>query len=92
MQIFVVVLTGKSIAVSVAPGGTIASVKDAVWAREGIAPAQQRLLFGGKQLDDDACALEAHGVGKESTLRLSLRLRGGMVRVPLQRHRLCWAA
>jgi hypothetical protein len=80
IQIFVVTLSGKSITVPVAPGGTVARVKDEVFAREGIPPPEQRLLFGGKQLDDDGRALEAYGVGKESTLHLSLRLRGGSVR------------
>jgi hypothetical protein len=83
IQIFVKALSGKSIAVSVAPGGTVAAVKAVVWAREGVPPAEQRLLFGGKQLDDDGRALEAYGVGKGSTLRLALRLRGGMVRTPV---------
>jgi large subunit ribosomal protein L40e len=83
MQIFVVTLSGKSITVSVAPGDTVARVKDEIFAREGIPPPEQRLLFGGKQLDDDGHTLEAYGVGKESTLHLSLRLRGGSVRVPL---------
>jgi hypothetical protein len=80
MQIFVVTLTGKTITLSMAPNSTIADVRAEVSAREGVAPTEQRLLFDGKQLDDDGRALEAYGVGKESTLRLTLRLRGGMVR------------
>ena len=76
LQLFVKTLNGKTITVNTSASASVHDVKLHVQAKTGIPANEQRLIFGGMQLEDER-GVVASGVGEWSTLHLSLRLCGG---------------
>ncbi len=74
-QVFVKTLSGATIAVDCDARDVMGSVQRRIEERLGVAPQHQRLVLGGKQIDDvNICDITQH-----CTLHLELRLLGGKV-------------
>ena len=76
-QVFVKDLNGKSQVIETNPKNTVLCFKEQVARKTGVPADVQRLLFGGKQLDDDEAPLEKYRVQDCCTVQLVLRLLGG---------------
>ncbi|CAF2893436.1 unnamed protein product [Rotaria sp. Silwood2] len=75
-EVFVKTLTGKTITVSIDSEETVDSFKSKVESKEGIPVDQQRIIFAGKQWENERI-LSDYFICTESTVHLVLRLRGG---------------
>ncbi len=76
-QLFVKTLTGSTIVLRAHASLSVQELKKKIEEIEHIPIDQQRLVFAGKQLEDDN-TLDHYRIKCEMTLHLVLRLRGGM--------------
>lgn len=67
MQLFIKTLTGKTLSIDVESTQTIMDLKQKVLDKEGISVDQQRLIYAGKQLEDNQI-LEDYGIQNEFTI------------------------
>lgn len=73
MTIFIKTLNGRSMTFEVKPTETVDRLKQLVEEKENIAPHMQRLLFGGKQLEDGK-TLKDYNIGHNATGQLSEKM------------------
>lgn len=76
MKLLVVTLAGRELEVEVNSADRVLVIKERIEEKEGIPPAQQRLIFGGKHIED-VNTLESYGLGEGSKVNLVLSLKGG---------------
>lgn len=76
-QIFIKTLTGKTFTLEVKPSDTIKIVKDKIQDKEGIPPDMQRLIFGGRQLENSHTIGDYH-IQNSCTLTLVIFVKEGM--------------
>ena len=70
-------LTEKRISIRVGSADTITNVKKLIWESEGIPTELQKLIFGGKQLEDDHTVTD-YKIVEGSTLHLLIHSTEGM--------------
>ena len=73
MRIFVKTLTGKKLSFHCKSNDTVERLKLKIQHQESTSTEQQRLIFNGKQLEDD-CTLGNYNIQHESILHLVIRL------------------
>eukprot|EP01099_Mayorella_cantabrigiensis_P001025 TRINITY_DN1425_c0_g1_i3.p1 TRINITY_DN1425_c0_g1~~TRINITY_DN1425_c0_g1_i3.p1 ORF type:complete len:178 (-),score=48.90 TRINITY_DN1425_c0_g1_i3:101-604(-) len=77
LQVVAKTLTGRMVKLTIGSSDTIWELKGKIQDKEGIPPEQQRLIFGGRQLENHR-TLEDYNIPNKAIIDLILRLRGGM--------------
>ncbi|KAM9968270.1 hypothetical protein ACTFIW_002707 [Dictyostelium discoideum] len=76
ITIFVKTLIGKTITLAVEPSMLVNTLKSIIYMKEGIELNHQRLIFAGRQLEDDKSLLD-YNIQKESTIVMVYKFLGG---------------
>src|SRR5579859_150576 len=76
MQIFIVSATGRHFTIECDSTTTIAKIKQHLHDNAGLPSEFARLIFAGKQLENHR-TLDDYNIQKESTIHLSITMRGG---------------
>ncbi|KAK3806727.1 MAG: ubiquitin-related domain-containing protein, partial [Benniella sp.] len=77
INVNVTTLTGKNIHVQCDPSDTICRLKERLESKEGYPPFVQRLVFGGKLLNNETRSLASLDITHESKIHIVLAIGGG---------------
>ena len=75
LQLFIKTLTGETIVIQVSPNDSIKKIKEEIDKKKNILPRQQKLMFNGKELNDNGIINE-YNIENNSTIHLIIRLTG----------------
>lgn len=75
--LLIILIESFQIEIDIEPTDKVERIKERVEEKEGIPPQQQRLIFSGKQMNDEKTAQD-YKVQGGSVLHLVLALRGGL--------------
>jgi hypothetical protein len=76
-QVFVKDLLGKTMVMSFSPSETLLDFKNRLEVRTGVPVREQRLNVEGRPLTDNNALMKSLRIGRDATLHLLMRLRGG---------------
>ena len=77
LQLFIKTLNGDTITIQANSTDKILTVKEKIQKKQdNLLPSHQRLIYGGKQLEDDKTLMD-YNIQSEATLHLVVRLKGG---------------
>ena len=77
LQLFIKTLNGDTITIQANLTDKILTIKEKIQKKQdNLLPSHQRLIFGGKQLEDDKTLMD-YNIQNEATLHLVVRLKGG---------------
>jgi ubiquitin-large subunit ribosomal protein L40e len=76
IQLFFKTLTNRTRVIRAKPDATILELKQSFFDSDGVPVDAQRLIWGGKELEDDR-TLQDYNIQQEATIYPVLRLRGG---------------
>lgn len=73
MQIFIRTLTGKVYVITIDREDSLEKLKEALFDESGFPPELQRLIYRGKQMDDDSKTLADYGISNDAEFSLIVR-------------------
>lgn len=77
MIIHVRTLTDKQYDIEIGSYETILDLKNKIFEKSGVSIEQYRLIYAGKDLQDDNKTLSEYNICRESSINLILKMRGG---------------
>ena len=78
MHLLVKTVSGRTVSLEVSPSETVESVKKQLQERENVDHYNQRLVFAGKELEDNE-AIGSYPISEEATIEMLFKISGGVI-------------